>query len=724
MKNTAPLNIAQSESSSTCDDNSESLTRDELQRFADLLAPDPSLFSGSRNQRRKKPNLYAESYFFDEDGVEHAAWEPPRKVDGSIAFPVHFEAGRRQETVVLPGFKGRSIRAVSIGYEENDIVGHFDLDLDGEYPIHQVMKIVRKVFGKDRTILHSGSGRAGRYRVFGLVKHLMPVHRLQVLLKAIFTRHGLPPKDGALEITPAYKHSRLPGGMGGCQIFDQITLWPIVGQDQTAFVRASLALEPIDLEAVLTELGIDVPGIDSDIAPIHGQFDPHTRRERRRAVPRHIRREMSRPVEPGQRTRRQKILLRHYLDDGCSCSQAKERFVKHIDDGYFDNSRDVKQYGREWLIKQVPKMVERFYATARPLGLPDPVPLSEREISLVEQLSRLVPKTRYTSPYRAKKMLLAVLPIFKAAIAAGLMMTRLHSGVWQKYGGIHYARMRELLGIFTAKTGWKPLYVVRSRYHLGAQDCEAYAISWACSFDFDKTAAAPTYTVAMSAAASRHLDPQQDQPTIFVTSIHTPNKDLTPSSTSVLVTTSSGSLPTLSTDTLSTLPAFTRLYDHHKANAGDLEGSDKQIEETKTPQEKEYVSPYTRRRRALQARKARDKEEQLRDPVGWAEKQAKKRADEQALREARARYRERNKPEWKRLREWCPPGAENMTLDEYFDALEVHAKVVREYEREKGKAKSVQQKIFNATGKCPALRKLVSWRCIDLQVELGLEPWR
>lgn len=698
MKVTASPRNRQAKKLSDADDSP--LTPEEVRRFTEIFAPNPKRFTGSRNGPcRATPNLYGEFVTFDEHGEEHRECRPPRKVGGTVAMPVHMEAGRLQVPVRLPGSKYPPIRAVSIGYEEDDIVSHLALDLDGDYPIPSVMKPIRKLFGK-RMVLHSGSGAVDRFRVFIRIRP-MKVRRLQALASAIFTRLGFPPKLGGLEIAPAFKQSRIPGGAGGCRMFDPRTMKPMGGQNQATLVRAILASEAVDLDAIAKGIGIDPSGIDTGTARSRGRFDPNTRREPHRPTPRHIRRQIALGVrEEGRRNRHTWLTVNNFIRSGYGLRKGIEKWIAYIEDGKMDASRFVKRFGRDALIKRAEKEVRSIYASAKPYGLPDPIALSEREIDLVKVLASRVPRTRYMSPYRAEKMLLAELPIFKAAKYAGLTKVRRHSDHWYKSGGIHYARMREFVGIFQTVGGYKPLYVVRGRKHLGAKDSEAYAYSFACSFDFDPPSGSVTYNNAIARSCLRECE-------VLEVEIHLPpslGSDPLPLPSTASID------PTSFLQTATSSPnAQNQLYDHHKANEGDLEGSDPTQEDpsdtSTTPQPDfppEAVFPYH---------------------PSWGDEWDAKRQDRKVARLNRPKPLPRPKPEWKRLQDLPVKGGKDMSLDEYFAATIAQKELVAEYQREKREAEKDRKHIERTHGVRLSLGKVASKRFHELRERFGLDPW-
>jgi hypothetical protein len=673
----------------------EELTEDEVERLSRLLVPNPSLFSGSKKKRRALPNLFVETVSFDEHGEEKIGQTAPRGVDATTALPTHFQAGRLRTPATLPNYKGPPIRAVSLGYEDDDLVGWFSLDLDGDYPIESIGPVLAQIFGKRRLVCHSGSGRKGRYRVFGLIASSMTVRRLKALMGAVCAHLGFPPVDGALEIYPAYKHSRLPGGLGGCQIFDLTTGKPIGKPSQARLVRTMLELEPIDLEAIAKDLGIDASGIDTAIPRSRGRFDPETRRERRRSIPRYKRAILHRGVtRSGERQKIQHAFFMHCLLDGLSVHEAIPKFYDYVDEGKFDASADVKRHGREWLKKQARRIARGIYASTRPIGMPDPIALDGAELHRVRRIAKRVHAEHPEfSVRKVEGFLKKMLAIFKGCLAAGLPLARIHSKIWQAAGGTHYKALRAACGIFDARSGYKSLKLVMSRAHLGAKPCEAKAIDWSTSFVFDRDLPAPSYEIARS---------------IFVEATPPPSSD------PIVVAFFPSTLPKKASSVRSRLPkGFTRLYVHRLRDPLEMKGSENLPKISILPPDEPdpILAKVDIDYPTMEGR--------LCDEI----RGAKRRREEIRRKRSEARFGPpvtKKVPEWRRIDKWALPGAADMDLDEW---LTRDAEVKREYEREKREAIADRKTLEREHGIYTSLGKVASKRFHELRKLFGLVPW-
>lgn len=637
--------------------------------FRQLIAPNPDRFRGSK-RRGQRPTLYGDPEGFDDDGVKKH-WDVLWGAIADNAIDAHLTAGKTQQAAPVEGFDAYRIRAVSLGYEETDAVAFFSLDLDGKYNPRKVMRALVTAFGKRSVLPHSGSGTEGRFRVLGLLRHPMEVRRLKALLGAICKLYGFPPLGGALEIYPCRNHTRMPFGAGGCQMFDPETLRSLGLPNQAACLRAFRNLVPIDLELAAKELGIDPSGIDTGI-PIfrRDEFDPFARRVRPRPTPRPIRRRITQGIQgPGDRQALTWIFIYDCLLSGRSMQRAIELFSEYVEAGKMDKSRDIARYGRAWFLKQIPRTVRRIYACARPVGTPDPIALSDRELALIDDLVELVPRTRHTSPRRARRMLRMVLPHFKGCLAAGLPLLRWHSDLWRAAGGTHYKYMREQLGIFMQRTGYKSLALVRSRAHLGAKDSEAYAISWSTSFDFDRDLPSPSYDIARSIGWQSQVDEESASNT---STTRTP-----------------------------------RLYVYRKPIHGKNKGSDLSFPSSDSP------DSSTPTAHATQA-----------DPAALPDARLPRRSrpvKAPKVPRSTPNPSERPKvPEWRRLHNWSPKATADQSLDEFLDACHAAKDLVREYNRELSRAKRKQA----AEGRRSALGRFVTDRFHELRAMFGLDPWK
>jgi hypothetical protein len=672
------------------DDSSEcaSMVDDETW-FRALIAPNPSRFRGRRG-RGVRPTLYGEPEGLDENGKKRH-WDVLWGADAEKAIDAHLTSGKRQEPIAIEGFDAYRIRAVSLGYEETDIVGFFSLDLDGKYNAKKVLRALVTAFGKRCILPHSGSGAEDRFRVLGLLRNPMEIRRLKALLGAICKLYGFPPLSGALEIYPSHMHTRMPFGAGGCQMFDPETLRPVGRQDQAACLRAFRALVPIDLDLVAKELGIDPSGIDTGI-PIFRRYavDPYTRVERLRPTPRPVRRRIALGIQgPGERQALTWTFVYDCLLSGKSLERAIELFSEYVEAGMMDKSRDISRYGRDWFLKQIPRTVRRIYATARPVGMPDPIALSERELALIDELVERVSCTRHTSPRRARRMLRMVLPHFKGNLAAGLPLLRWHSDLWRAAGGTHYSRMRDAIGIFVQRTKYKSLSLVRSRQHLGARDEEAYAISWSTSFDFDRDLPSPTYDIARSIG----WEPREEDPKVSI--VYTiPSIDRSVDS----------SLPSSSGPTRTP-----RLYVYCNRISGKSKGSDRPFSSSE---------PDDQGIRSTQP--ANPDPSSAPDATFRSRRRPKKRPSTVA---SPIDAPEKPKPkEWQRIAKWALPGAEGMDLDEW---LTRDAEVKREYARELSRAKRKRDLHNRSTTmiRWVSAGECASERFHELRKLFGLNPW-
>ena len=679
----------------------KNLSDEEVERLSALFAPNPSQFSGDRNRRRSRPNLYVETVSFDEHGEEQIGTTAPRGVDGTTALPAHFQAGRTQTPAFIPNYEGPPVRAVSLGYEEDDLLGWFELDLDGGYPIERIGPALASAFGRDGLVCRSGSGKFGRYRVFGLLAAPLSVRRIGELLRGICARLGFPPVDGSLEIAPAYRHYRLPLGAGGCRMFDLATGKPMGEQNQAKTGRAMLSLVPIDLERVAREAGPGQSGIDTGKTTPHGRFDPYTRRERERPAPRHVRKLLHRGVaRPGERQKVQHAFVTDCLLSGRSMHDAVERFRAYVDDGKFDASEDVKKYGREWLKKQALRIVRGIYASTRPVGMPDPIECDGAEIHRIHRIAIRVhaEHPEFSAPF-VEKFLKKILPIFKGCVAARLPLARIHSKIWQAAGGTHYARIRAACGIFDARSGYKSLKLVMSRAHLGAKPCEARAIDWSTSFVFDRDLPAPSYEISRSIFVASDEQVHVDRLPMVVVALPSPSS-VSPSPT------------TVSSRPPRTPRKSSRPYVHRLCDPLQNRGSDKTSRvsilmpndspTTLVPVDVDYPKI----------------EAAISDEIGAPRRRAAERKHARRVK-SRAPSVPVKLTEWQRIARWTLP-PEDMGLDEWFAADDA---IRKEYAKERREAIADRDALERQHGIRVSIGRMASPRFHELRALFGLDSW-
>lgn len=434
------------------------------------------------------PGLLAEAGAYeDRIYAEHVSrgdtfWRKLGGVGGRAAVSMHLEAGRTQAPV--GGRKRRKVRAVGLVARPSDVTRIANLDLDSEEAARAVIAALRDLVGDRALLATSGSGRPGRYRLFLLLSEPARVERMHDLLTSLLTSLGLPPRKGFVEIFPSTSNGRLPFGCGGCRTFD-LELRPACADRSPLDLAADVAsLDFVDLERLAGHL--PPPPRPLVREPAEGRGNPYRRRERARPTPRRIRALWAGKVRPGERSWVLFALAQDCLYSGLSYDEAVAKIEEWIRAKGLEHSRDVRRRGEEWQIRLVPKIVRDAFTKLPGLGRPEGVPLSEAEIIRARELARSVAPSCGFPVERLERLLLAVLPVFKACRLARLPMVRFHCREWQRHGGPAYARMRDALGIFRSATGYKASALVDAGK--GGRPSEAYARSWITSFAFDDEA--------------------------------------------------------------------------------------------------------------------------------------------------------------------------------------------------------------------------------------------
>lgn len=651
-----------------------SLDEADAVRFLNIVAPNPERFVGTWS-KTSTPTLYGE--FVDSSGCRK--WDVLRDVDSRDALATHVEAGKVQEPIDVPKCAQGPIRAVALRYAHDTVVSYFSIDVDGGYDPKTVAMSLSKTFGPDAVLLHSGSGKKGRYRVLGRLALPMTVDALQAHLRVVCAWLGFPVKSGHLEISPGNAPSRLPFGCGGCTIFST-DLAP-VAEGFDAAISAFVNLVPVDLHAVVERIG---SGIDTGSHRIaKGRIDPWTRRERPRSRPRRIRRLLAEGITGhGQRNRAIFDFVRDSCFSGFTCAQTIARLVAWIEAGKLDASRDAKKNGRAWLIKHAKQSAVRIYATLRPLGIPDPMALTSEEIADVKSIAQNLARRSEFSALRIERFLLRVLPWFKGARCARLSMLRMHCKKWESFDR-EYAALRALTGLFDAKTGYRSLASVRERRSLGARDSEAYARSYGCSFSFRLSSSMrSSYALSSSQRTDfTKIDLSVDPPTTFVCNSLP----------------SSSSLPSVSSPFPTAQTRTPQLYVPQSPISLKTSGSVNEIPMVET----EFAE-------------SKASSDVVPSPIVSSESSVKKRRKRSAV-----VVPLKDRPEWQRIARWTLP-AGDMGLDEWFEA---DAAIRKEYAKERRDAIADRDALERQHGIRVSIGRMASPRFHELRALFGLDSW-
>jgi hypothetical protein len=651
-------------------------------RVAAIFAPPGHEFHGTWIDGT--PTLYG-----DFIGCARPGWDVLRWGDSDEAIASHFDAGQQQQAVRVEGFD-YPIRAVALAYDLDKVAEFISFDLDGGYDARKVIRGLVKYFGKNSILPISGSGAAGRFRLLVRLSKPLLVHRILTLATAIAARAGFPVQSKHLEVFPSRCASRMPFGCGGCQLYD-FTLTPLGKPDQAVAMSAFLDLDPVDLEAIVEAHNID-SGIDTRWV-VRGRYDPYTRRERARSRPAVMQDLLDNGItQSGQRDRAIFLFVRDCLYSGNSYNEAVGRLIAWIEDGKIDASDEIKRYGRGPQIKRVPRIVAKLYATLAALGTPDPIPLTPLETIRAHELAKVMAVEACVTFRLALAFLLKALPWFKGAAAAGLPMLRMHSSRWKTFGGRNYKKLRNVSRLFRAMTGYRSLESVNKRAHLGAKASEAHARSYSCCFWFDLGSAdVPSYVLSNARNTDRHD--------------HSDRSSLV--STTQLLSTPAANPTTDHTQT-------PRLYVVQSQDQAKSKGSEDQIQATDPK-----VQP-TQGSTVITTTQIVSPPTQAKPTDGTLPVQSRPKKRPARRRSDFALPVRQPRPEWQRLRMAGPVCTDDMELDDFFNAVIARKELIKQYEREKAKARKLQKAEVARVHHDIPMRRFVTARFWELQKELGI----
>ena len=378
------------------------------------------------------------------------------------------------------------LRAIGAQFGASELVRVLNVDLDGGVDPVPIARDLRRLFGNASTIVTSGSGTPGRYRVLVRIVDT-PVDEVRELATRILESIGAPVESGAVEIYPSTKNGRLPFGMGGCTVFVDEALQASERRCPWELVEHLLEAPRVDLRKVVEQ--------QLELQPA----SPVKQAEKQDVAPPAKGRRM-RVVDPVQRN----VHLAELLHNGASAgardtgvwSMSRLKYTERLRGASSDQqaralaTRDVRQWILEGGIRRThrakePRGIERelqdvarkVAAIRYPMARPAPRHLNDAEIERVVALADATPGVDRRA---LVAFLLRVLPIFKGADG---MPVRLHRDDWAKHaGGARYAVLRRASDLFEVRALHRSKALMRK---LGRPESDATAKTWACTFPFD-----------------------------------------------------------------------------------------------------------------------------------------------------------------------------------------------------------------------------------------------
>lgn len=461
------------------------------------------------------------------DDPRFGQWTYDCNVDPLRALAAAWIAGSTDEP--QPIDNRTRINAVAFSYLPDESVKWASLDLDnGTIHASKVISAIRADVGDDALLVHSGSGREGRFRVLFRLHASCRVHLLRENFSRWLSHHGLV-YGNDYEVRPSTKQGRAPFARGGCTRFT-LDLSGFTKEKPCELTQAFLRQKTIDLRTLAngqsattsapkrkattsapkrkaTTSAKSAELADRAVQTLSGQTRRHEQRKATTSEPKqHLpRRIVEGRCPPTPRNKRDLIAngisgpkqrhdalygfvvncrYRHLSeDDAIAAVQA------WIDDGKIDASKDANTpLKRERQKLYVVKLVRRVYATHELPGRPEPVALTANEVARVREYAAQVSCLSGHTVDSIRALLMGILPLCKASELAGLYETRIHKKEWEAAGGSRYAKIRDACeGMFTATTKHRSAKSLRAKGLSERNALEgAYARSWKTTFRFDR----------------------------------------------------------------------------------------------------------------------------------------------------------------------------------------------------------------------------------------------
>ena len=503
----------------------------EFKAYREIIVPrlswNPDAYKGSVwiDRERSVAELHDdddETGFVDD--LRFGQWSQ-RRVDPLRALAASWIAGSTDEPEPIDNCT--RINAVAFSYLPDESVKWASLDLDnGTDHALKVISAIRRDVGDDALLVHSGSGREGRFRVLFRLQASCRVHLLREHLSRWLSRHGLVyGKD--YEVRPSTKQGRAPFGRGGCTRF-ALDLSGFAQEKPIVLTRAFLTLKPIELRALsngqkdttssapkrkatssaptsapkqrLPRCEIGAQSAERLARRLSGhavqqrndtpkQNLPRRQVEGRRPpTPRDVRELKKQGISgPGERHKALYEFVRDCRYRGLSVDDAIVETHKWIDSGMINASKDANTPSkREQQKRYAVKLVRHVYETHELPGRPEPIALTPNEVARIKALAERAAQASGYTVNAIRAMLMSILPLFKAGKLAGLANVRIHKTEWKQAGGSRYRKIRDATCIFAATTGYRSEGSLRAK-GLSPQVAKenAYAQSWKTAFSFD-----------------------------------------------------------------------------------------------------------------------------------------------------------------------------------------------------------------------------------------------
>lgn len=372
--------------------------------------------------------------------LESQEWFPVRKARHDAAFALagveaHLRAGETGEPQQWGSNRIRAIGAQWAGFPDQKS-GIVNLDLDGKIPPLDVILALR-IKGVFPLVI-SSSGRPGRYRALILLDRMLPHALVKKLMVRILESCSFAAKRGAIEIYPGNVNTRLPFGLGGCEVFDH-ALTSGRKLDTKALLSALFSLEPIDLEKLAPT--VYTPAASKAKKPKAKKSD--------------------KPGDFAQIAAEARRCFHARIPQGEAINHCLDLFVRLKEAA--DLTRDpcaIEPYSGV-KIEGIAPLVCDAYSFLDAANVP-PAHLNPADIRALSVAVRQAAKTQGIREDRVGNMVLALLPLWKGALLSnrindqGQPIVKLYHREWRAVMGHDYCEIRDALGLWSTETEYCP----------------------------------------------------------------------------------------------------------------------------------------------------------------------------------------------------------------------------------------------------------------------------
>lgn len=419
-------------------------------------------------------------------------WFPVWQKKPSLAYvrsavEVHLITGETGKPCHLDG-EG-PIRAIGAKFRKDALTCILNVDLDGRYDVHEVLRSFESV--GVHGLLMSSSGRPGRYRFLVFLDRWYTIEEVHVLGKTLCESLGFKVERGALELYPSHGNGRLPGALGSLTRYLPTNLDAGTNLSLPWFLREMYALPRVNIATIVDELKFDAERLDhdarifSDIFPEFETFvleleqpsnDQKTRvRESRKRGKTQFEKNVSRwitsGVEPGERQRALVALVMYAYHEGKNHGETIAWMTDWIVvRGGLDRSSFVHEHDNalERQIRDLPRTVTNVRALCAPFKRRAVNALSahlsaEDLVLLSADVERVIALGKWTRAC-VERFVMTMLPYFKGACVdehvddQGRPIARIHWTIWANAAGKHadYVGLRDALGWFVPISDYLP----------------------------------------------------------------------------------------------------------------------------------------------------------------------------------------------------------------------------------------------------------------------------